>query len=240
MSQTLTLKVDSLKVAYGGAQILHGITLEVPEGKAVAVLGPNGAGKTTLMRAVTGLAPVIEGKIEYYGKNITAQKANSYVFQGISHCLENRRLFPEFTVKENLMMGAFSVKDKKKIQEKIELCFEIFPILKDRFNQIAQTMSGGEQQMVAISRSLMASPKLLLLDEPSVGLAQIVKEKIFEGIEKIKKQGVTILLVEQDSVMAMGLADIVYILEGGKVVLSGTKAEIQGNDYVKNIYLGVA
>lgn len=235
-----TLKVENLEVAYGGAKILHGVSLHVNPGESVAVLGPNGAGKTTLLRAITGMAPVTGGKVLFQDQEITGNKPYSFVYQGIMHCLENRRLFPEFTVKDNLLMGAFALKDKKEIQRNLEFTLDVFPRLKERINQIAQTMSGGEQQMLAIARGLMASPKLLLLDEPSVGLAQIVKEKIFEGINKVKKEGVTILLVEQDSVMAMGLSDRVYILESGKVVLEGTREEIEKNAYVKDIYLGVA
>ncbi|PKL14983.1 MAG: branched-chain amino acid ABC transporter ATP-binding protein [Spirochaetae bacterium HGW-Spirochaetae-6] len=234
------LKIDNLQVAYGGAHILHGVSLEVGKSECVAVLGPNGAGKTTLMRAITGFAPIVGGDVIYEGKKITGMKPHLYVGMGIMHCLENRRLFPEFTVKDNLMMGAYALNDKNQIKENLERCYEIFPRLKEREKQIAQTMSGGEQQMLSIARGLMAGPKFLMLDEPSVGLAQIVKEKIFEGIERIKKEGVTILLVEQDSVMAMGLADRLYILEGGKIKLSGTRDEIEKNPYVKNIYLGVA
>lgn len=234
------LKVDNLKVAYGGAQILHGVSLEVEKGECVGVLGPNGAGKTTLMRAITSMAPVVDGKVLYQGEDVTGWKPNAFVYRGLMHCLENRRLFKEFSVKDNLLMGAFCLKDKAEIEKNMEFCFEIFPVLKERTSQIVQTMSGGEQQMVSIARGLMASPKLLLLDEPSVGLAQIVKEKVFEGIGRIKKEGMTILLVEQDSVMAMGLADRVYILEGGNMVLNGTREEIEKNDYVKKIYMGVA
>ena len=240
MQKLSTLKIENLHVAYGGAQILHGVDLEVKDGESVAVLGPNGAGKTTLLRAVTGLAPVVKGKVLYQDKDLTKLKPHRFVHEGVMHCLENRRLFPEFSVKDNLMMGAYSVKEKAKVQENLEMCLEIFPVLKERITQTVQTMSGGEQQMVSIARGLMSSPKLLLLDEPSVGLAQIIKEKIFEGIARIKKQGLTMLLVEQDTVMAMSLADRVYILEGGKIVLSGSREEIENNDYVKNIYMGVA
>jgi branched-chain amino acid transport system ATP-binding protein len=234
------LNINNLQVAYGGAQILHGISLDICEKECVGVLGPNGAGKTTLLRAITGMAPVTKGTIEYYGQPITKSPAHSYIYKGIMHCLENRRLFGEFNVKDNLMMGAYSLNDKAKIEQNLEFCYEIFPVLKQRQTQIAQTMSGGEQQMLAIARGLMSSPKLILLDEPSVGLAQIVKEKIFEGITRIKKEGMTILLVEQDAVMAMGLSDRIFILEGGNVKLSGKKSEIKDNPYVKNIYLGVA
>jgi len=233
------LKIENLEVAYGGAKILHGVSLNVTQGEIVAVLGPNGAGKSTLLRAITGLAPIIKGEVFFQNQNITGQKPYSYVYQGIMHCLENRRLFPEFSVKDNLLMGAFSLKDKEQIEKNFDFALEVFPRLKERLKQIAQTMSGGEQQMLSIARGLMASPKLLLLDEPSVGLAQIVKEQIFEGLEKIKKEGVTTLLVEQDSVMALGLASRVYILESGKIVLEGLKEEIENNAYVKNIYLGV-
>jgi len=235
-----TLKIENLKVAYGGAQILHGVSLEVNEKEAVAVLGPNGAGKTTLMRAITGLAPITGGDVFYQEESVKKMKPYQFVSKGIMHCLENRRLFSEFTVKDNLMMGAYALKNKAEVEKNLETCFEIFPILKERLSQISQTMSGGEQQMIAIARGLMSSPKVLLLDEPSVGLAQIVKEKIFEGLDKIKKQGVTILLVEQDAVMAMGIADRIYIMESGKVVLSGTRSEMKDNPYVKNIYLGIA
>lgn len=233
------LDVKDLKVAYGGAQILHGLSLDVNKGECVAVLGPNGAGKTTLMRAITGLAPVIEGDIFYKNESILDKKPYWYVYNGIMHCLENRKLFKEFSVKDNLLMGAYSLKDKAQIEENLEFCYDLFPRLRERSNQIVQTMSGGEQQMISIARGMMASPDLLMLDEPSVGLAQIVKEDIFVGIEKIKKQGMTILLVEQDAVMAMGLADRVFIMEGGKVVLSGSKEEIENNERVKNIYMGV-
>jgi len=235
-----TLKIENLKVAYGGAQILHGVSLEVNEKEAVAVLGPNGAGKTTLMRAITGLAPITGGDVFYQEESVKKMKPYQFVGKGIMHCLENRRLFSEFTVKDNLMMGAYALNNKSEVEKNLETCFEIFPILKERLSQISQTMSGGEQQMIAIARGLMSSPKVLLLDEPSVGLAQIVKEKIFEGLDKIKKQGVTILLVEQDAVMAMGIADRIYIMESGKVVLSGSRSEMKDNPYVKNIYLGIA
>jgi branched-chain amino acid transport system ATP-binding protein len=232
------LEIKNLKVNYGGAQILHGINLHIDKEECVAILGPNGAGKTTLLRAITNLAPV-GGDIIFDGKSLTKVEPYKIPSLGIIHCLENRRLFPEFSVKENLMIGAYLRNDKEGIERDIETCFEIFPVLKERFNQMAQTMSGGEQQMIAISRSIMGAPKLLMLDEPSIGLAQIVKEKIFEGIKKIKKTGVTILIVEQDSVMAMGIADRIYILEGGNISKGGDAKEVMSDNHVRDAYLGV-
>lgn len=233
------LEIKKLKVRYGGAQILHGIDLHVNEKECVAVLGPNGAGKTTLLRAISNFAPT-EGQILYENSDITNIEQHKMASIGIIHCPENRRLFPEFSVEENLLMGAYLRKDKEGIEKDLDLCFRIFPVLKERFKQMAQTMSGGEQQMIAIARAIMGRPKLLMLDEPSIGLAQIVKEKIFEGIEEIKNMGVTILIVEQDSVMAMGVADRIYIIEGGNLTKSGTTEELKKDSYVRDAYLGVS
>ncbi len=233
------LNIKDLKVSYGGAQILHGINLEVRNKECVAVLGPNGAGKTTLLRAISGLAPTT-GEILFDGTDILGIEAYKIPEYGIVHCPENRKLFPEFSVLENLMMGAYLRKDKEGIKQDMELCFKIFPVLKERLKQMAQTMSGGEQQMIAIARAIMGNPRLLMLDEPSIGLAQIVKEKIFDGIDEIKKMGKTILIVEQDSVMAMGVADRIYIIEGGNLTKSGTTEELKKDSYVRDAYLGVS
>jgi branched-chain amino acid transport system ATP-binding protein len=233
------LKIEGLKVRYGGAQILHGINLHVDQKECVAVLGPNGAGKTTLLRAISNLAPT-EGEIQFDTKDITEVEPYKMAEIGIIHCPENRRLFPEFSVKENLLMGAYLRRDKDGIQQDMELCYKIFPVLKVRTKQMAQTMSGGEQQMIAIARAIMGKPRLLMLDEPSLGLAQVIKERIFEGIEEIKNMGVTLLIVEQDAVMAMGVADRIYILEGGNLTLTGNKEEIRRNPHVKAAYLGVS
>ncbi|MFO7739913.1 MAG: ABC transporter ATP-binding protein [Desulfatiglandaceae bacterium] len=233
------LKIEGLKVRYGGAQILHGINLHVDEKECVAVLGPNGAGKSTLLRAISNLAPT-EGEIQFDSKDITVVEPHKMAEIGVIHCPENRRLFPEFSVKENLLMGAYLRKDKDRIQQDMKLCYKIFPVLKFRTKQMAQTMSGGEQQMIAIARAIMGKPRLLMLDEPSLGLAQVIKERIFEGIEEIKNMGVTLLIVEQDAVMAMGVADRIYILEGGKLTLTGNKDEIGRNPHVKAAYLGVS
>lgn len=233
------LKIEGLKIRYDGAQILHGINLHVDEKECVAVLGPNGAGKTTLLRAITNLAPT-EGKIQFNIKDITDVETHKMAEIGIVLCPENRRLFPEFSVRENLLMGAYLRRDKEIIQQDMNLCYKIFPVLKARAKQMAQTMSGGEQQMIAIARAIMGRPKLLMLDEPSLGLAQVIKESIFEGIEEIKNMGVTILIVEQDAVMAMGVADRIYILEGGELTLTGSKDEIRRNPHVKAAYLGLS
>jgi branched-chain amino acid transport system ATP-binding protein len=233
------LEIKDLKVRYSGAQILHGIELHVDEKECVAVLGPNGAGKTTLLRAISNLAPT-EGEILFGTRDITDVEPYKMAGIGVIHCPENRRLFPEFSVKENLFMGAYLRSDKQAIQQDIELCYRIFPVLKERVRQMAQTMSGGEQQMIAIARAIMGRPRLLMLDEPSLGLAQLIKERIFEGIGEIKNMGVTILIVEQDAVMAMGVADRVYILEGGKLTLTGTTDEIWSNPHVKAAYLGMS
>lgn len=232
------LEIKNLKVNYRGAQILHGIDMLVHEKECVAVLGPNGAGKTTLLRAISNLAPTT-GQISFDDQDLTAFESYKIPPLGVIHCPENRRLFPEFTVEENLLMGAYLRKDKEGIQSDLEKCFDIFPILKKRLKQMAQTMSGGEQQMIAIARAIMGKPRLLMLDEPSIGLAQIVKEKVYEGISEIKKFGVTILVVEQDTVMAMEIADRIYIIEGGELVKSGTTEELKNDPHVRNAYLGV-
>ncbi len=233
------LEINDLKVSYGGAKILHGIDLHVDEKECVAVLGPNGAGKTTLLRAVSNLAPA-EGDIAFRGKDIINVEPHKMPVLGIVHCLENRRLFPDFSVRENILMGAYVRKDKEETVKDLELCYRIFPVLEEREKQLAQTMSGGEQQMISIARAIMGRPSLLMLDEPSLGLAQLVKENIFEGIEEIKNLGITILIVEQDSVMAMGVADRIYLIEGGELTKTGTTDEMKKDPYVKRAYLGIS
>jgi branched-chain amino acid transport system ATP-binding protein len=233
------LEIKDLKVSYGGAKILHGIDLHVDEKECVAVLGPNGAGKTTLLRAISNLAPT-DGDIIFSGKHTMNVEPHKMASLGIVHCLENRRLFPEFSVRENILMGAYVRKDKEEIKKDLGLCYRIFPVLEEREKQLAQTMSGGEQQMISIARSIMGRPKLLMLDEPSLGLAQVAKESIFDGIEEIKNFGMTILIVEQDSVMAMGVADRIYLIEGGMLTKSGTTDEMKKDPYVKKAYLGIS
>lgn len=232
------LEIRDLSVRYDSALILDGISLSVEEKECVAVLGPNGAGKTTLLKAISRVAPST-GSIMYQGEEISRYPAHELVKKGIIHCPEHRRLFPDFTVQENLSMGAFLRKDKAEIALDFERCYTIFPRLKERLSQLARTMSGGEQQMVAIARAIMARPQLLMLDEPSIGLAQIVKEQIFQGVAEIKQLGVTILLVEQDSNMALGIADRLYVLEHGRVAAEGTSAELSRNTHIRDLYLGM-
>ena len=232
------LEIKDLSVRYDSALILDGINLTVEEGECVAVLGPNGAGKTTLLKAVSRTAPTT-GSVLFAGEDIGGYPPHRLVSKGIVHCPEHRHLFPDFTVTENLEMGAFLRTDKAGIREDLERCFAIFPRLKERAGQLARTMSGGEQQMVAIARAIMSRPRLLLMDEPSIGLAQIVKEHIFQGVAEIKALGVTILLVEQDSTMALGIAGRLYILEHGRVAAEGTPAELAKDTYIRDLYLGV-
>ena len=232
------LEVENLTVRYDSALILDNISLHVEESECVAVLGPNGAGKTTLLKATSRTAPSM-GRITFQGELISGYAPHELVKKGIVHCPEHRHLFPDFTVMENLEMGAFLRRDKAGVQEDLERCFTIFPRLKERTSQLARTMSGGEQQMVAIARSIMSKPRLLILDEPSIGLAQIVKEQIFQGVAEIKQLGVTILLVEQDSNMALSIADRLYVLEHGAIAAEGSPAELAKDTHIRDLYLGV-
>lgn len=234
----LTLK--NISVGYGKAIILEKLSLSVEKGLCYAVLGPNGAGKSTLLKSITGSLKLNEGMILY--NNIEISKLPTYKISrlGIALAPEARRLFPDMTVKENLEIATyFRKKAAKEKGENYRFVYDIFPRLKDRENQKAGTMSGGEQQMLAIGRALMNSPDLLLLDEPSMGLAHIIKEQIFDGIEKIKKNGKTILIVEQDASMIMPIADKISILEHGKITWTGNSAEIENNNSLKSSYLGI-
>ncbi len=232
------LKVENLHVYYGSIYALKGISLEVRKGEIVTLIGANGAGKTTTLRAISGLVRSADGKIIYEGKDITYLDASDIVALGISHCPEGRQLFGGLTVKENLILGAYLRKDKKEIEEDMERVFELFPILKERINQKAGTLSGGEQEMLAIARALMSRPRLLLLDEPSLGLAPLVVERIFETITEVRSSGTTVLLVEQNANMALEIADRGYVLETGKIVLSGDAKSLRENEEVKRAYLG--
>jgi len=233
-------EIRDLWVSYGKAQILEGVTLEVETKELVAVIGPNGAGKTTLLRAISRVAAV-RGSIFFEGQRIDQLTPVEVVKRGIIHCPERRRLFPDLSVEDNLRMGAYlRSKDNEGIQRDLERMFNLFPILRDRFTQGARTLSGGEQQMLAIARSLMSQPKLLMLDEPSMGLAILVKEAITQTIKSVKENGVTVLLVEQDAGLAFGMADRVYVLEQGKVALQGLPENLMKDPYIKEIYLGLA
>lgn len=229
------LEIKSLRVLYGKAMALNGLSLSLDEKEIVGVVGPNGAGKTTLLRAISALVPV-EGEIFFQGDRIDRHPPHEIVRKGIIHCPERRQLFFDFTVTENLEMGAFLRKDKEKIRADLENVFSLFPVLRERKRQLAGTLSGGEQQMVAIGRSLMSSPRLLLLDEPSVGLSPLVKNLLVEGIKTIWKKGLTVLIVEQDASLTLDLVERVYILEHGKVGLEGKSRDLLNNDEVRRVY----
>ncbi len=224
---------------YGKARALEEINLKIEEQSLDAVIGPNGAGKSTLLRVLSGLEEPDRGKIEFLGERIDDMKPHKIAKRGISHCPERRRLFYDMSVAENLRLGAYLLKDKKKFKSLLDFIYEIFPRLKEREKQRAGTLSGGEQQMLAIGRALMSNPKLLLMDEPSLGLAPKVKDKIFGAIEKIKQEGTTTLLVEQDAVLAMDVAENIHVLEEGKIEMRGTKEELQKEPRIKEVYLGI-
>jgi branched-chain amino acid transport system ATP-binding protein len=234
---TTFLKVSGLKVAYGGIQAVKGVSFEVNEGELVSLIGANGAGKTTTLKAITGLQPVAAGEIEYLGKSIKGQGAWDLVKQGLVMVPEGRGTFTRMSITENLLMGAFVRKDKE-IDADIDKVFGIFPRLKERRNQLAGTMSGGEQQMLAMGRALMARPKVLLMDEPSMGLSPIMVDKIFEVVADIAKQGVTILLVEQNASRALQLANRGYVMESGEVTMSGEASALLNDPKVRAAYLG--
>jgi branched-chain amino acid transport system ATP-binding protein len=234
------VEIQDLRVAYGKAKILEGISMEVEPRELVSVIGPNGAGKTTLLRAISRVAES-QGSISFEGTRVDHLSPVEVVKRGIIHCPERRRLFPDLSVQNNLEMGAFlRHKDKEGIERDMQRMFTLFPILRERRTQDARTLSGGEQQMLAIARSLMSKPKLLMLDEPSMGLAVLVKRFLGETIKGIREDGVTILLVEQDADLAFSVAERVYVLEHGKVALQGVPEELRKNPHVKEIYLGIA
>ncbi|WOB09640.1 ABC transporter ATP-binding protein [Piscinibacter gummiphilus] len=234
---TTLLKVNGLKVAYGGIQAVKGASFEVREGELVSLIGANGAGKTTTLKAITGLQPVGAGDIEFLGRSVKGQGSWELVKQGLVMVPEGRGTFTRMSITENLLMGAF-VRNDKEINADIEKVFGIFPRLKERRNQLAGTMSGGEQQMLAMGRALMARPKVLLLDEPSMGLSPIMVDKIFEVVADIAKQGVTILLVEQNASRALQLANRGYVMESGEVTMSGEAAALLNDPKVRAAYLG--
>jgi branched-chain amino acid transport system ATP-binding protein len=231
------LAIEDLDVFYGKIHALKGVGLEVKRGEIVAILGNNGAGKTTTLKSISGLLPPRRGRIALEGRALAGVPPHEVVRRGVGHVPEGRRIFNRLTVRENLMMGAYLRKDDG-VAADLERVFALFPILKERIDQVAGTLSGGEQQMLAIGRALMTSPRLLLLDEPSMGLAPVVVERIFETVLDINRQGTTILLVEQNAAMALTVAQRGYVLETGSVVLSGTAAELAENPDVRRAYLG--
>ncbi len=237
MANTL-LKVTGLKVAYGGIQAVKGATFEVHEGELVSLIGANGAGKTTSLKAITGIQPTAGGDVEYLGKSIKGQGPWDLVKQGLVMVPEGRGTFTRMTITENLQMGAFIRTDNAQIEADIEKVFAIFPRLKERRNQLAGTMSGGEQQMLAMGRALMAQPKVLLLDEPSMGLSPIMVDKIFEVVNDIHQRGTTVLLVEQNASRALQLASRGYVMDSGEVTMSGDAKQLLNDPKVRAAYLG--
>ena len=232
------LEVKDLHVSYGGIRALRGVNLEVPDGRIVTLIGANGAGKSTLLRTISGLVKAESGSITYDGKELLSMPINKILELGIAQVPEGRRVFTNLSVLENLKIGAYLRKDKAGIQKDIEWVYELFPRLQERSWQMAGTLSGGEQQMLAVGRALMSRPKLMMMDEPSLGLAPLVVKGIFEIIREINRQGVTVLLIEQNANMALKTADLAYVLETGEITLHGTGAELLTNEAVKRAYLG--
>ena len=235
----MLLEVRDLRVAYGKAVALENVSMRVDEGEFVAVLGPNGAGKSTLLKAISRAQPS-SGALEFQGASIQGLPAHAVVGKGICHCPEGRRLFPELSVLKNLMLGAYLRRDTQAVQADLQHVYRLFPVLQQRITQIVSTLSGGQQQMVAIGRALMGRPKLLLLDEPSVGIAHRLKLEIFEAIKQIQQLGTAILMAEQDAQSALRVADRIYVLEHGRVGREGTSEDLAKDDYIRRAYLGVA
>ena len=234
----MMLKVENLQVYYGMINAIKGVSFEVNQGEIIAPIGANGAGKTTILHTVTGLITSKEGTIEFQGVDLTKTPAHKIVSLGMAHVPEGRRIFHELTVYENLILGAFILNDKKKIAENLKYVYDHFPRLKERKNQIAGTLSGGEQQMLAMGRALMSNPKIILMDEPSMGLSPLLVSEIFKIIQEVSKDGTTVLLVEQNAKKALSIADRAYVLETGKIVLSGKASDLLNNEQIKKAYLG--
>jgi len=232
------LRIDNLRVNYGGIEAVKDISFEVPEGKIVTLIGANGAGKSTTLRAIAGLVKPASGRIHLQSEDLTALSPDRIVSKGITLVPEGRRVFPDLTVVENLKIGAYLRSDKDGIAHDLEWVYELFPRLKERSWQAAGTLSGGEQQMLAVGRALMSRPKLMMMDEPSLGLAPLIVREIFKIIKEINRQGVTILLIEQNANMALQTADLGYVLETGRITLSGPGKELMANEAVKKAYLG--
>jgi branched-chain amino acid transport system ATP-binding protein len=233
------LRVENIDVSYGDLQILWDVSFEVNEGEIIALVGANGSGKSTTLKAISGLLSPANGSILFQDQHLNLIPANKIIEHGVAHVPEGRRLFPEMTVRENLIMGSLAPQAKAKRNETMEWVFGLFPRLREREKQLAGTLSGGEQQMVAVGRGLMALPKLIMFDEPSLGLAPILVADIFRIIKRINKEGVTVLLTEQNTKQSLEISDRGYVLENGRVVLSGTGQELLDNEHVKQAYLGI-
>ena len=232
------LEIKDLEVSYGMIKAIKGISFEVNQGEIIALIGANGAGKTTILHTITGLVPAHKGEIMFGDVNLTKIKAHKIVGMGMAHVPEGRRVFQQLTVYQNLMMGAYTVKDKKQIADSLEMVYKRFPRLEERKNQVAGTLSGGEQQMLAMGRALMSKPNIILMDEPSMGLSPLYVNEIFDIIREVNSDGTTVLLVEQNAKKALAIADRAYVLETGNIVLSGDAKELMNDDSVKKAYLG--
>ena len=233
------LSVERVDLSYSGVKVVDSVSFHVEQGEIVALIGGNGNGKSTILKGVSGIVHPASGKATFEGRDITRLDAHKIVALGVSHVPEGRRLFPSLSVYKNLLLGAYLVSDKKEVAERMDYVYSIFPILKERASQKAKTLSGGEQQMVAIGRGLMSRPKLLMLDEPSWGIAPILVDKIFEVIGEIRKNGVTVLLVEQDVEAALDIADRAYVIQTGKVVLEGKGRELRDSELIQKAFLGL-
>jgi len=238
MEDKIALEIKGLKVKYGAIEALKGINIKVKEGEVVALLGANGAGKTTTLRKISGLIEASEGCILFYGKDITKMEPEKIAKIGIAQCPEGRQVFKELTVEENLKIGAFTIKDSRKIKENFDRVYKYFSVLKERKNQIASTLSGGEQQMLAIARALMSSPKILLLDEPSLGLAPLIIQDIMNIVKEIKYEGTTVVIVEQNAAQTLKIADFAYVLELGTINSYGRAEELRKDPKLIEAYLG--
>lgn len=232
------LEIKDLHVSYGGIKALRGINIEVPDGKIVTLIGANGAGKSTLLRTISGLVKAESGSIKLNGKELIGLPINKICAEGIALSPEGRRVFTDLTVQENLKIGSYLRNDKKEIEKDLAWVYELFPRLKERSWQFAGTLSGGEQQMLAVGRALMSRPSILMLDEPSLGLAPLIVQQIFDIIKEINRKGVTVLLIEQNANMALKTADIAYVIETGEIVLTGSGEEVMANPSVREAYLG--
>lgn len=232
------LKIEDLHVSYGMIQAIKGVSFEVNEGEVISLIGANGAGKTTILHTITGLLKPKSGSIQFEGKELTATPAHQIVRFGMAHVPEGRRVFADLTVYENLLMGAYTRKDKDEIAKSLELVYNRFPRLEERKKQVAGTLSGGEQQMLAMGRALMSKPRIILMDEPSMGLSPLFVNEVFDIIKKISAGGTTVLLVEQNAKKALAISDRAYVLETGKIALTGKASELINDDKIKKAYLG--
>ena len=233
------LEVENVSVAYGLIQILWDVSFKIREKEIVSIIGPNSAGKTTLVKTIMGLLPAKNGTIRFKGENIEKLPTYEIVKKGVTLIPEGREIFPRMTIEENMLLGAYTINDKNAVKESKERIYQIFPVLKKKEKALAQTLSGGEQQMLVICRSLMSNPELLILDEPSLGLAPIIVGKVLDTLRKINEEGVTILLVEQNIRDSLNIADRGYVIEEGKIIIEGKGRELLSNDHIKEVYLGI-